>query len=113
MATITTNQLLYELRQICHKSRLVNYLEERLIDADVLSIRVHLNVANSFISVFYNVTTEKTAFALVEHDQRIYGADNAKIGWHKHPFGHPRTHLPCEPITFANFLVDVEAYYQA
>jgi hypothetical protein len=29
--------------------------------------------------------TGKTAFALIVGERRIYGKDNAKMGWHVHP----------------------------
>ncbi len=111
MVTVTTIQLLYDLRQVCSRAPLVSYVEELLVDADILNIRVHLTIANAFINVFYNVTTHKTAFALIMGNQRIFGADNAKMGWHKHPFGEPYRHVSCAPVDFAEFLSEVEAYY--
>ena len=110
MASITTGQLLYDLQQACHRSHLVSHIQVRLIDADILSVRVHLTVSSAFISAFYNVTTDKVAFALVRKDQRLYGVDNAKMGWHRHPFGDPDRHEPCVPIRFAAFLAEVEAH---
>lgn len=111
MAAVTTGQLLHELRQACRRSSLVSHIEECLMDADILSVRVHLTIAHVFINVFYNVTTDKTAFALVREGQRIYGVDNAKMGWHRHPFDDPTRHVPCAPIRFAEFLAEVEAHY--
>jgi hypothetical protein len=108
---MTTRQLLYELRQACNRSPLVSHIEERLVDADILSVRVHLTVTNTFINVFYNVTTEKAAFALVKGERRLYGVDNAKMGWHKHPFDDPDQHVPCAPVRFEEFLTDVETYF--
>jgi hypothetical protein len=65
VAAMTTRQLLHELQQACNRSPLVSRIEERVVDTDILSIRVHLTVTNTFINVFYNVTTDKAAFALV------------------------------------------------
>ena len=62
----------------------------------------------TFINAFYNLATGKTAFALIQTNQRIYGADNAKIGWHYHPFANPRQHIDCSPMTFTAFLQAVE-----
>jgi hypothetical protein len=89
MAAVTTEQLLSELQQACYRSALVDYVETHVIDADILSARIHLARAETFISVFYNISTDKTAFALVESGQRVYGVDNARRGWHEHPFHHP------------------------
>jgi hypothetical protein len=112
MAAVTTEQLLSELQQACYRSALVDYVETHVIDADTLSARIHLTRAETFISVFYNVATDKTAFALIESGQRIYGVDNAKMGWHAHPWRNPGLHEPCPPIEFKDFLARVEGYYQ-
>jgi hypothetical protein len=112
MAAVTTGQLLYELREACSHSPLVSHIEERLMDADVLSVRVHWTIAHTFISVFYNITTEKTSFALVQEGRRLYGVDNAKMDWHRHPFDDPSQHVPCALIRFADFLTEVEAHLQ-
>jgi len=111
MAAVTTGQLLHDLRQACSRSSLVSHIEERLVDADILSVRVHLTVARTFINVFHNITTNKTAFALIKGGQRLYGVDNAKMGWHRHPFGDPSQHVLCTPVRFTDFLAQVEAYY--
>jgi hypothetical protein len=79
----------------------------RTLDLDVLSLRVHL-IDNSFIEVFFNVTTDKTAYALIVGENRLYGKDNAKIGWHEHPADNPEGHYPCEPVSFEEFLIEVE-----
>ncbi len=109
---VTTAQRLYELRQSCYSSGFVSHVEEQLVDIDILKVRVHLIIGSVFIDVFHNVVTDKTSFALVEADQRLYGADNAKIEWHKHPFSAPDQHIPCQPIKFAEFLVEVENYFR-
>jgi len=111
MAAVTTGQLLYKLQQACNRSPVVSHVEERVVDADILSVRVHLTVAHTFINVFYNVTTDKVAFALVEGRYRLYGVDNAKVGWHRHPFHDPDQHLPCAHVGFEEFLSDVETHF--
>jgi len=112
MAPVTTSQLLYELRRACYRSSLVSYVEEQTIDSDVLKTRVHLTPPHTFISAFYNVTTNKVAFALIEKGKRTYGVDNAKISWHKHPFDNPDQHLPCPPMQFDEFLDNVENHFE-
>lgn len=108
MAPVTTSELLHGLRQACYGSSLVEYAEERTIDFDVLKARVHLTIPDTFISVLYNVATEKTAFALVQGKRRTYGVDNAKMGWHEHPCNDPEQHQPCRPVRFDEFLTVVE-----
>ena len=113
MAAITTSHLLSELRHACRHAALVHYIEECIVDIDVLHVKIHLTTPETFINVFYNLDTDKTAFALIQTNQRIYGVDNAKIGWHEHPFANPRQHTACSPITFAAFLQAVEKHLDA
>ncbi|MBK9229540.1 MAG: hypothetical protein WAW26_16765 [Anaerolineae bacterium] len=110
MAAMTTIQLLHELRHVCYDSSLVDRLEERILDVDVLHVRVHLAQSDTFINVFYNLATDKTAFALVRDGRRIYGADNAKTGWHYHPFADPDQHVTCHEMSFSEFLRSVEIH---
>lgn len=107
MDAITTEQLLREIQTVSAISRAVQRIEQRLIDIDILDLRVHL-VSGLFISVFYNLASHKTSFALIQDQKRIFGADNAKIGWHLHPFSDPSRHDTCEPITFSEFLARAE-----
>ena len=107
-----TGQLLLALERACYRSSLVDHVDVQVIDADTLNVRVCLAHPEAFINVFYNVTTDKTAFALIEANQRIYGADNAKMGWHVHPFDDPIQHIACAPIQFEDFLIQVEAHYR-
>jgi hypothetical protein len=113
MAAVTADQLLMALRQAGYRSDLVDRVETLAIDADTLSVRVYLTRAETFINVFYNITTDKTAFALVESGQRVYGVDNARKGWHEHPFGDPARHVACVPMQFEGFLTQVEAHYRS
>ena len=107
MAHLTPQELLGRIVDVCTESTIVTAYNVRTLDLDVLSLRVYL-VDNSFIEAFFNVTTEKTAFALIVGQDRVYGKDNAKIGWHVHPLDDPGAHYPCEPASFEEFLADVE-----
>ncbi len=111
MAAMITGHLLLALQQACHRSLMVAYVDVQTIDADTLSLLIQLTRPDTFISVFYNLATDKTAFALVESDRRVYGVDNAKMGWHRHPFSDPAQHIRCIPIQFEEFLAEVEAHY--
>ncbi|MFH1633226.1 MAG: hypothetical protein ABIG63_04340 [Chloroflexota bacterium] len=111
MAAITTAHLLYVLRRVCNHSALVHYIEERILDIDILHVRVHLTMPETFINIYYTLETDKTAFALVQTERRVYGVDNAKTGWHRHPFTDPDRHIICSPVTFSEFLRAVEKYF--
>jgi len=108
MAVLTPEDLLEQIVAACARSVVVEAYALRTLDPDILRLRVHL-VDGSFIEAFFNTATDRTAFALIAEDQRIYGKDNAKIGWHVHPFDDPKTHLSCLPVSFDDFLAEVTA----
>jgi len=88
------------------QSPVVIGIEPLLLEEPVLKLRVHLS-ASLFIDVFFNAETSKTSFALIKDAQRIFGVGNAR-GWHLHPFGNPESHCPCDVMSFASFLRQVE-----
>jgi len=106
---MTTIELLQRLVVACQRCDLVESYAIQEMDEDILSTRVSLS-DGSFISVFYNVATAKVAFALIK-EKRLYGKDNAKMGWHVHPFDDPEGHYPCEPVDFEGFLKEVERHF--
>ena len=73
------------------------------------SINLRLSVATGgFIDAFYNEQTGTTAFALIRHGRRAFGADNTG-GWHVHSFADPDRHnaLP-GAMSFAEFVAGIE-----
>ncbi len=108
MADVTTQQLLDEMIGACANEPIVEAYAVRTCDRDILSLRIFL-IDQTFIEIFYNVTTGKTSFALIAENVRIYGKDNTKIGWHVHPFSDPTAHAPCSPPYFVEFLQEVTA----
>ncbi|GBC78366.1 hypothetical protein HRbin08_01855 [bacterium HR08] len=102
--------LLERIVTACRRSPIVDTYTVLTLRADVLKLRVHL-VDGSFIEVFHNIATGKSAFALIAAESRIYGKDkdNAKMGWHVHPAENPETHKPCDPVSFEESLAEVEA----
>ena len=116
MADVTTIESLRKLVTACGLSPLVESYVVRDMDEDTLSARVYLQSeafgGEAFISAFYNIATDKVALALVAGGRRLYGKDNAKVGWHVHPFEGPEEHCPCQAVDFGEFLDEVEAYHQ-
>jgi len=55
-----------------------------------------------------NEVTGTTAFALIQNDGRIFGADNTG-GWHLHPFGDPEKHQRMnDGMSFSEFVAAIE-----
>ncbi len=108
MADLTPNDLLEQIVIACERSSIVAGYTVHTLDLDILKMRVYL-VDGSFIEVFYNAATHKTAFALIAGRQRMYGKDNAKSGWHVHPPDNPQVHRPCDPVSFETFLNEIDS----
>ena len=69
----------------------------------VARLRLYLG-EDRFVAVYYNARTKSTSYAYVEGDQRLFGANNMRIGWHVHPYGQETKHVKCQPITIEEFL---------
>ena len=108
MADLTLAQFVDGVRQSCDQSDLVITYDVRLLDNAVAKIRVHL-VGDAFIDVYFNPSNGTCSYTLVQDNRRIFGADNAFIGWHTHPFENPDEHHLCEEVSFEEFLSAVEA----
>ena len=106
---MTTDDLLRQLATACQASNIVESYAVEEIDDDIMSVRVFLS-DNSFVSVFHNLASGKVAFAWIQQGRRLYGKDNAKMGWHTHPFENPSEHRHCEPVDFTTFLRELEDY---
>lgn len=114
MAVVTTVEILKGIVAACKRSTLVHSYVVRDMDEDILSVRVYLQQdavgSEAFIEAFYNVATRRTSLALIVASRRVFGKDNARRGWHVHPFDNPDDHQPCQETDFAGFLAEVEAH---
>lgn len=107
---MTIDELLRQLVSASQVSAIVESYAIEASDEDTLSVRVFL-LDHTFINAFYNIQTGKVAFAWLGDGRRLYGKDNAKMGWHQHPFDSPSSHLLCEPVDFETFLREIEILY--
>lgn len=73
----------------------------------VVRLKLFLD-SESFVAVYYNADTGSTSYALVEQGQRLFGANNMKIGWHIHPWGQEDRHIRSEPVSIEEFLKRLE-----
>ena len=65
--------------------------------------------SNRFLRFYFNEVTGTTAFALIEHQQRIWGIDyDNRRGWHLHPFEQPANHIPIEPLSVAEIVAQLD-----
>jgi hypothetical protein len=109
MARVSVEDLEDLIISNCAKSSIVLNTSILVSKFTWLKIRASLT-DGTFIDVSYNQVTEKTAYAQIRDEQRIFGADN-KNGWHWHPYEDPQRHdFVDKEITFAEFLKQVEAY---
>jgi len=109
MAHLSTFEFARTVQAACDQSSLVVAYDVRILDDTVVKIRVFLTYG-AFIDVFYNTDTGNCSYALIEGTARAFGADNAFIGWHTHPFDDPSQHLPSSKVSFDDFLRIVEKH---
>jgi hypothetical protein len=106
---MTLAEFIEKLQEACNRSGLVASYDLRVLDNTVLKARITL-ASEAFIDVYYNPTNGAISYTLVQAGQRIYGADNAFIGWHIHPFENPLEHRSCKELPFHEFLEAVELW---
>jgi hypothetical protein len=107
MAGMTVDEFESHVVEICSASSVVGNIVNQNAGLDWFLVRAYL-VDESFIDIFYNQKTGKTAFAQVREGCRIFGADNRK-GWHWHPYEDPSQHVASPgAISFEEFLGRVE-----
>lgn len=79
----------------------------RRLTATSISLRVDLTVGG-LIDAFYNEQTGTMAFALIQENRSVLGADNTGE-WHMHPFKDPQLHIPIRhPLSFGDFVAEIE-----
>lgn len=109
MAGLTISQFVDLLRATCDRSDLVVSYDIRVLDNAVLKTRIFL-IIDAFIDVYYNPSNGTCSYTLIQENRRIYGVDNAFIGWHVHPFENPDEHRLCDEVTLREFLVAVREW---
>ena len=106
---MTLSHFIEALRGACDRSNLVVSYDIRVLDNIVLKTRILLTI-EAFIDVYYNPANDTCSYTLIQGGQRIYGADNAFIGWHIHPFENPEEQRLREGVPFDEFLKTVEQW---
>jgi hypothetical protein len=103
MAYLNAFEFARIIQDNCAQSDLVVSYDVWILDDTVVKMRIILTI-RAFIDVFYNVDSGKCSYALIEEGARVFGADNAFVGWHIHPFDNPGEHLLSPEVSFAEFL---------
>jgi len=101
----------HQIYEIALSSAICDIPLVRRISPTSINLRIYLTVGG-FIDVFYNQVSNRVAYALIQEDQRIYGADNTG-DWHVHPFADPIQHIPLlSAMSFADFVKEIEKFYK-
>ncbi len=93
---------------ILETARSFPWIRRTEVNSTIAYARIRLWLNNSYVDVFYRRKTQNTSYAYIEEGERIFGANNMKIGWHIHPFGETDKHLPINQMTFEEFLKTLE-----
>ena len=109
MDGVTVAEFIEHLALTCSDSSVVAALIVAGEGVTWTRVRVTL-IEASFVDVFYNEASGKTAYAWIRDGKRVLGADNTGR-WHWHPFEAPETHQRVElAVTFEVFLAEVERH---
>lgn len=107
---MTSNEFEPAIFEVANRSPIGETPTIRRLTPTAITIRVTLTVGG-FVDAFFNEQTGTTAFALIQNDRRIFGADNTG-GWHIHPFKHPEQHEPLEqPLSFVQIIETIEQHF--
>lgn len=105
---MTISDFLHDLHTVADSSPICGIPAIRRLTASAINLRIPVS-SGQFIDAFFNEQTGRTAFAFIENEKRLFGADNTG-GWHVHPFDDPSQHHMIEgPMAFRNFIEQVEA----
>lgn len=104
MARVTTEAFEKRVRRVCKNS--ANVVRITLLGESLRHIQLRIFLRDrTFIDIYYNQDNEKTAFAQIHNDMRIFGADNTNGVWHWHPREDPASHVLAESdISFEEFM---------
>jgi hypothetical protein len=108
MAVLSTFEFRQLVEKNCSDSNIV--MKIQIISETTKQIRMRIFLSNrTFLDVYYNLKNEKTAFAQIKENKRIFGADNTTGTWHWHPYKNPEKHnFVKDKIAFSEFLKKVE-----
>ncbi|MFQ5793701.1 MAG: hypothetical protein ACE5JP_01460 [Candidatus Bipolaricaulia bacterium] len=70
--------------------------------------RLRLWIDENFVDIYHNTQTGSTSYAYIVQGDRLFGANNMRIGWHIHSFGNPEVHRKSKPISIKEFLSELE-----
>jgi len=59
-----------------------------------------------FVDCFFNARNQRMDLSVIENGERVLGYDNLG-GWHRHPWGRPNIHEPCEAPTLDAVLREI------
>lgn len=108
---MTIRDFLHGIYAVAASSPICGIPAIRRLSASAINLRIPVS-SGQFIDAFFNEQTGRTAFAFIENEKRLFGADNTG-GWHVHPFDDPEQHEALkEPMNFLEFIELIEARLQ-
>nr|MDO8082490.1 hypothetical protein [Candidatus Freyarchaeota archaeon] len=84
------------------------WIRRTKVEFTIALAHIRLRLAGSFVDIFYRRKTQNASYSYIDGGERVFGANNMKIGWHIYPFGETEKHLPINHMTFEEFLKVLE-----
>ncbi len=107
----TVEDLLKEVRQAL--SNYAYYVRYETLSRGTHHGKIRLIIHKDlFVQVNRNEAASLTNFALIHRSQRLYGRDEYRGIWHRHPLSEPEHHNSSsegsQPISLTEFLAEVD-----
>lgn len=102
------------VREVRKEAAKRDYVRDvQIIDQGLYAVKMWLIVTPDLkVQLYYNERTTTTNFALLLHDERIFGRNKRGGSWHRHPVERPLEHdiTPegAKPVSVAEFLEEVD-----
>lgn len=108
---MTIDELEEEAKEVLKKFPFLRRME--LIDKHRGAIKLRLYVEENFyIQAYYNMITGTTNFVAIIGNQRVFGRDCDREGWHRHPSHDPDSHNFSsegrKEVSLTNFLEELQ-----
>lgn len=102
------------LHQLLEELSRLHFVKNVDLNTEVFVIKGRVLLENNFfLQVYFNASTETTAFALIEEEKRKWGIDFDSIrGWHLHPVENPDEHLIIEPKTIKEIIAHLAEVWE-
>ena len=92
----------------------LDFVERVELETEAIIVRGRAYLqGDMFVEIYFNESTNTTAFALIKEQDRIWGIDRDAVrGWHEHPIQNPESHIDIQPVSITEIINSLKAVYR-